>query len=107
MSNQKVNLVEKFSRFTDYCNARSVGEANDCYVKVVKLKGAFIWHHHENEDELFLVGKGRLLMKLRDGDVTIEEADFYIVPRAGEHSPVAEQESHVGLSDPRETLYTG
>ncbi len=107
MGNQKVNLVEKFSRFTDYCNPRIVGEVNDCYVKVVKLKGEFMWHHHENEDELFLVVKGRLLMKLRDGDVTIEEGEFYIVPRGVEHCPVAEQETHIVLIEPRETLNTG
>ncbi|HTC95562.1 MAG TPA: cupin domain-containing protein [Terriglobales bacterium] len=107
MGNQKVNLTEKFSRFTDYCNPRIVGEVNDCYVKVVKLKGEFMWHHHENEDELFLVVKGRLLMKLRDGDVTIEEGEFFIVPRGVEHCPVAELETHIVLIEPRETLNTG
>lgn len=107
MGNQKVNLAEKFNRFSDYCNPRIVGEVNDCYVKVVKLKGEFVWHHHENEDELFWVVKGRLLMKLRDGDVTIEEGEFFIVPRGVEHCPVAEQETHIVLIEPRETLNTG
>ena len=107
MKNQKVNLAEKFSRFSDYCNPRIVGEVNDCHVKVVKLKGEFIWHHHDNEDELFLVTKGRLLMKLRDGDITIEEGEFYIVPRGVEHCPVAEQEVHIVLIEPRSTLNTG
>jgi len=107
MKNQKVNLAEKFSRFSDYCNPRIVGEVNDCHVKVVKLKGEFIWHHHDNEDELFRVTKGRLLMKLRDGDITIEEGEFYIVPRGVEHCPVAEQEVHIVLIEPRSTLNTG
>lgn len=107
MKNQKVNLAQKFSRFTDYCNPRIVGEVNDCQVKVVKLKGEFIWHHHENEDELFLVTRGRLLMKLRDGDVTIDEGEFLIVPRGVEHCPVAEEEVHIVLIEPKSTLNTG
>ncbi|HZR29428.1 MAG TPA: cupin domain-containing protein [Terriglobales bacterium] len=107
MKTQKVNLAEKFTHFTDYCNPRIVGEVNDCHVKVVKLKGEFIWHHHENEDELFLVVKGRLLMKLRDGDVAIDEGEFFIVPRGVEHCPVAEQETHIVLIEPRSTLNTG
>ena len=108
MKNQKVNLAEKFSRFSDYCNPRIVGEVNDCHVKVVKLKGEFIWHHHDNEDELFLVTKGRLLMKLRDGDITIEEGEFYIVPRGVEHCPLAlTPEVRVLLLEPKGTLNTG
>jgi mannose-6-phosphate isomerase-like protein (cupin superfamily) len=107
MKNQKVNLAEKFSRFTDYCNPRVIGEVNDCQVKAVKLKGEFLWHHHENEDELFLVTKGRLLMKLRDGDVTIHEGEFLIVPRGVEHCPVAEEEVHIVLIEPKSTLNTG
>lgn len=107
MKNQKVNLAEKFSRFTDYYKPRIIGEVNDCQVKAVKLKGEFLWHHHENEDELFLVTRGRLLMKLRDGDVTINEGEFLIVPRGVEHCPVAEEEVHIVLIEPRATLNTG
>jgi len=103
----EVRKWEKFSRFSEYYKPRIVGEVNDCYVKVVKLKGEFVWHHHENEDELFWVVKGRLLMKLRDGDVTIEEGEFFIVPRGVEHCPMAEQETHIVLIEPRETLNTG
>jgi mannose-6-phosphate isomerase-like protein (cupin superfamily) len=107
MKTQKVNLAEKFSRFSDCWNPRIVGEINDCQVKVVKLKGEFIWHHHENEDEPFLVTKGRLIMKLRDGDVTIHEGEFLIVPRGVEHCPVAEEEVHIVLIEPKTTLNTG
>ncbi len=90
---EKVNLAEKFSKFTDYYNPRIVGELNDSHVKVVKLKGEFVWHHHENEDELFLVVKGELRMCLRDGDVVIRAGEFFIVPRGVEHMPVAEEET--------------
>jgi mannose-6-phosphate isomerase-like protein (cupin superfamily) len=107
MKNQKVNLAEKFSRFTDYYKPRIIGEVNDSLVKAVKLKGEFLWHHHDNEDELFLVTRGRLLMKLRDGDVTINEGEFLIVPRGVEHCPVAEEEVHVVLIEPKTTLNTG
>ena len=107
MKNKKVNLADKFSRFTDCWNPRIVGEVNDCHVKVAKFNGEFMWHHHENEDELFFVTKGRLLMKLRDGDVVVEPGEFLIVPRGVEHCPVAEQETHVVLIEPRTTLNTG
>jgi mannose-6-phosphate isomerase-like protein (cupin superfamily) len=104
---EKVNLAEKFSKFTDYYNPRIVGELNDSHVKVVKLKGEFVWHHHENEDELFLVVKGELRMCLRDGDVVIRAGEFFIVPRGVEHMPVAEEETHIVLIEPKSTLNTG
>ena len=103
----KVNLSEKFSSFSGYWRPKIVAELNDSYVKVVKLKGEFIWHHHENEDELFLVVSGRLLMRLRDGDVRINPGEFFIVPRGTEHMPVAEEETHVLLLEPKTTLNTG
>ena len=103
----KINVLEKFSRFDDTWNPKIVGELNGQQVKLVKLHGEFIWHKHDHEDELFLVTKGRLLMKLRDGDITIEEGEFYIVPRGVEHCPVAEQEVHIVLIEPRSTLNTG
>jgi mannose-6-phosphate isomerase-like protein (cupin superfamily) len=103
----KVNLTEKFSRFQDYWSPKIAGELNDSYVKLVKLKGEFIWHHHDNEDELFLVVKGKLLMKFRDRDVAVNEGEFIIVPRGVEHLPVAEEEVHLLLLEPKTTLNTG
>ncbi len=102
-----VNLREKFSHFPDYWNPRIIGEVNDCHVKAVKLKGEFIWHHHENEDELFLVVKGTLRMKFRGQEAVVHEGEFIIVPRGVEHCPVANQEAHVVLIEPRSTLNTG
>jgi mannose-6-phosphate isomerase-like protein (cupin superfamily) len=102
-----INLNEKFSRFSDYCNPRILGEVNDCHVKAVKLKGEFIWHHHENEDELFLVVKGTLRMKFRDQEAIVNEGEFIVVPRGVEHCPVADEEVHVLLIEPKSTLNTG
>jgi mannose-6-phosphate isomerase-like protein (cupin superfamily) len=107
MTYDKVNLAQKFSLFSDYCNPRIVGEINDCHVKVVKLKGEFVWHHHDKEDEMFLVIKGKLTMRLRDRDVIIGPGEFFIVPRGVEHMPVAEEETHIILIEPRGTLNTG
>jgi mannose-6-phosphate isomerase-like protein (cupin superfamily) len=104
---EPINLNDKFSRFTDYCNPRVIGEVNDCHVKVVKLKGEFIWHHHENEDELFLVVKGTLRMKFRDREAVVREGEFIIVPRGVEHCPVADEEVHIVLIEPKSTLNTG
>lgn len=102
-----INLKEKFSRFSDYCNPRIIGEVNDCQVKAVKLKGEFIWHHHDNEDELFLVVKGTLRMKFRDREAIVNEGEFVVVPRGIEHCPVAEEEVHIVLIEPKSTLNTG
>lgn len=104
---QAVNLREKFSAFEDYWNPRIAAELNDCYVKLAKLKGEFIWHYHENEDELFLVIKGRLRMCFREREVTLHEGEFLVVPRGVEHLPVAEEEVHVVLIEPKSTLNTG
>jgi mannose-6-phosphate isomerase-like protein (cupin superfamily) len=104
---ETINLKNKFSRFSDYCNPRVIGEVNDCHVKVVKLKGEFIWHHHDNEDELFLVVKGTLRMKFRDREAIVREGEFVIVPRGIEHCPVAEEEVHIVLIEPKSTLNTG
>ncbi len=103
----KVNLVQKFSLFHDYWNPKIVGELNDSYVKLVKLKGEFAWHHHETEDELFLVVKGSLLIKLRDQNIFLDEGEFVIIPRGVEHLPIAEEEAHVLLLEPKTTLNTG
>ena len=104
---QTVNLREKFGKFADYCNPRVIGEVNDCQVKAVKLKGEFVWHHHENEDELFLVMHGTLRMKFRDHEAVVREGEFLIVPRGVEHCPVADEEVHIILIEPRTTLNTG
>jgi mannose-6-phosphate isomerase-like protein (cupin superfamily) len=102
-----VNLKEKFSRFSDYCNPRIIGEVNDCHVKAVKLKGEFIWHHHDHEDELFLVVKGTLRMKFRDREAIVNEGEFVVVPRGVDHCPVADEEAHIVLIEPKSTLNTG
>jgi mannose-6-phosphate isomerase-like protein (cupin superfamily) len=102
-----VNLREKFAKFSDYCNPRVIGELNDCHVKAVKLKGEFIWHHHDNEDELFLVVKGTLRMNFRDREAIVNEGEFIIVPRGVEHLPVADEEVHILLLEPKSTLNTG
>lgn len=104
---EKVNLAHKFSLFSDYWNPRIAGELNGQYVKLVKFKDEFVWHHHENEDEMFLVVKGRMVMRLRDQEIVLEEGEFLIVPRGVEHQPVAEQEVQVLLFEPAETLNTG
>ena len=104
---EKVNLAQKFSVFNDYWSPKIVGEINDSYVKLVKLKGEFVWHHHETEDELFLVVKGSLLIKLRDQDIFLEEGEFVIIPRGVEHLPIAQDEAHVLLLEPKTTLNTG
>jgi mannose-6-phosphate isomerase-like protein (cupin superfamily) len=102
-----VNIAEKLSAIPDYWNPRIAGELNGQQVKLVKLKGEFVWHHHEHEDELFLVVKGELLMRLRDRDVTLREGEFFIVPKGVEHLPVAHEECHVVLLEPAGTLNTG
>jgi mannose-6-phosphate isomerase-like protein (cupin superfamily) len=104
---ETVNLSDKFSKFQDYWHPRMIGEVNDCHVKAVKLKGEFIWHHHDNEDELFLVVKGTLRMKFRDHEAVVREGEFVIVPRGVEHMPVADEEVHIVLIEPRTTLNTG
>jgi mannose-6-phosphate isomerase-like protein (cupin superfamily) len=104
---EAVNLSERFSRFTDYWSPKVVGELNYFHVKLVKVKGEFVWHHHDAEDEMFLVVKGRLLIELRDRDIWLEEGEFTIIPRGVEHKPVAEEEAHVLLLEPKSTLNTG
>jgi mannose-6-phosphate isomerase-like protein (cupin superfamily) len=104
---RKINLAEALSLINDYWSPRIAGELNESHVKLAKLKGEFVWHHHEQEDELFLVVKGRLLLKLRDGDIWLDEGEFIIIPRGVEHLPVAPEEVHVLLFEPKTTLNTG
>jgi mannose-6-phosphate isomerase-like protein (cupin superfamily) len=103
----KVNLTEKFALFDEYWSPKIVGGLNGQYVKLAKLKGEFVWHHHEAEDELFLVLEGRLIIRLRDRDVVLDPGEFLIVPRGVEHKPVAEKEVRVLLFEPMSTLHTG
>jgi len=104
---RKVNLAEKFALFADYWNPKIVGDLNDSHIKVAKLKGEFVWHHHQHEDELFLVIKGRLVIRLRDGEITLGPGEFVVIPRGVDHLPVAEEEVQVVLIEPKATLNTG
>ena len=103
----KVNLAEKFNLFNEYWSPRIVGELNGQYVKLAKFKGEFMWHSHTNEDELFLVVKGTLRIEFRDGSVTLNEGEFYIVPKGVEHKPIAVEEAHIMLLEPKSTEQTG
>ncbi len=102
-----VNLAAIFSRFSDHWSPKVIGDINDSQIKAVKLQGEFVWHRHDAEDELFLVHKGRLLMRFRDREVWVEQGEFLIVPHGVEHQPVAPEECEVILLEPRTTLNTG
>jgi mannose-6-phosphate isomerase-like protein (cupin superfamily) len=104
---EKVDLKEKLSLFDEHWSPKIVAELNDAYVKVVKFQDEFVWHHHDDEDELFLVVSGRMRMELRDGDVVLEPGELIVVPKGVEHRPVAEVETHVVLIEPKTTLNTG
>jgi mannose-6-phosphate isomerase-like protein (cupin superfamily) len=104
---QKVNLTREFDLLDQYWSPKVLGELNGQYVKIAKVRGEFIWHHHESEDELFLVVEGRLTIKLPDQDVNLEEGEIFIVPRGVEHKPVAEEEAHILLFEPQSTLHMG
>jgi mannose-6-phosphate isomerase-like protein (cupin superfamily) len=104
---EKVEVAEKFALFDEPWSPKIVAELNDAYVKVVKLEGEFVWHHHDDEDELFWVVSGRLRMELRDGEVVLEPGELLVVPKGVEHRPVAEGETHVVLIEPKTTLNTG
>ena len=107
MTIRKVNLTEMFGRFHEYWKPKIVGEVNDSLVKLVKFQGEFVWHHHDHEDELFLVVKGRMRMDLRDRQVIVGPGEFIIIPHGVEHKPVAEEETEVLLFEPNSTLNTG
>ena len=104
---EKVNLSEKFALFHDYWRPRIAGELNDAYVKLVKVKGEFVWHHHEQEDELFFIVSGRLLIQFRDREIWLDEGEFLIIPQGVEHRPVAPEEVHLLLLEPKTTINTG
>lgn len=103
----KVNMSEKFSRFDDLWNPKIVAELNGQHVKLAKIKGEFVWHTHDNEDEMFLVIKGSMTIELRDQRVTLNEGEFFIVPRGVEHRPIAVEEAHIMLFEPAGTVNTG
>ena len=107
----KVNVADKFSLFSDHYSPKIVGELNDAHVKLVKLQGEFVWHHHDNEDELFLVFKGELRMKIRESGTEREEiirpGEFIIIPRGVEHCPAADEETNIMLLEPKSTVNTG
>ena len=103
----KVNIAEKLSLFSEYWSPRIVGELNGQQVKLAKSRGTFVWHHHEDEDELFLVVKGHLRIEFRDRNVELDPGEFLIVPRGVEHRPVADEEAHILLIEPTGTPNTG
>jgi mannose-6-phosphate isomerase-like protein (cupin superfamily) len=104
---QTVNLADKFARFSDHWSPKLVGQVNGCAIKLVKLSGEFVWHHHDTEDEMFFVVKGRLRMKFRNGEQVVNPGEFIIVPHGVEHLPVAEGETEIMLVEPDTTLNTG
>lgn len=104
---KKVNLADKFNRFNDYWSPKIAGELNGQQVKLVKFKGPFTWHHHDNEDELFYVVKGSFIMELRDKNIEVNEGEFIIVPKGVEHRPNAREEVWVMLFEPATTVNTG
>lgn len=107
MNVDKVVLTDKFAQFTEHWSPKIVGELNGQHVKLVKFQGEFVWHHHEHEDEMFLVMHGAFDMQFRDRTVPLREGEFLIVPRGVEHRPVAAEEVWVMLFEPAGTLNTG
>ena len=107
MRPEKVNLQKKLALFEEHWSPKVVDELNGQHVKLVKLLGEFVWHHHDEEDELFLVVRGRFRMDFREESVWVEEGEFIVVPRGVEHRPVADEEAHVLLFEPASTLNTG
>ncbi|EKD46116.1 MAG: hypothetical protein ACD_69C00009G0001 [uncultured bacterium] len=104
---QKININNKLSLFSNYWSPKIIADLNDSYIKLAKFKGQFVWHKHVNEDELFFVIKGRLLIKLRDQDINLNEGEFVVIPKSVEHLPIAEEEAHILLIEPKTTLNTG
>ncbi len=104
---EAVNLAQKLTLFQEYWSPKVVGELNENYLKVVKVKGEFVWHKHDEDDELFLVLKGRLVIQLRDQDITLNEGELVVIPKGVEHRPVAEDEVHMMLIEPKTVVNTG
>jgi mannose-6-phosphate isomerase-like protein (cupin superfamily) len=104
---KQVNLPQKFKEFQDFWSPKIVGELNDSYVKLVKLKGEFVWHRYAKEDELFLITKGQLTIKLRSKDINLSKNEFFVVPKGVEHKPVARREAQVVLIEQKTARNTG
>jgi mannose-6-phosphate isomerase-like protein (cupin superfamily) len=106
-----INIAQKLSLFSDHFSPKIVGQVNDLHVKITKMKGEFMWHHHDREDEMFLIVKGTLHMKIRENGAEREElihpGEFIIIPHGVEHFPFADEEVHMMLIEPKETLNTG
>lgn len=102
-----VNFLSELEKVTDYWSPRVVGQVNDQYVKIAKVKGSLTWHKHDNEDELFLILKGRLVIEYEDTRVTLEQGDFHVVPKGKMHNPVAEAECWLALIETKTTTHTG
>ncbi len=102
-----VNLAEKFSRFSDQWSPKIIADLNDSHVKLAKVQGEFVWHRHAEEDELFIVIRGQLTIELRDGPVTLRPGELVVIPKGVEHRPVASEECHVMLIEPKNTRHTG
>ncbi len=104
---KKVNLKEKMGLIKEHWSPKIAGELNDSYIKLAKIKGEFIWHHHDQEDELFFVVKGKLIIRLKNQDVHLKEGEFFIIPKGVEHLPVAEEEVEIMMIEPKTTVNTG
>jgi len=102
-----INLARKFTLFHDHWHPRIIADLNDSHVKLAKVQGEFVWHSHADEDELFLVLKGRLVIELRDGKLTLDPGEMVVIPKGVEHRPVAEEEVHLMLVEPRVIKHTG
>lgn len=103
----RINLAEKFGKFSEHWSPRVIGQLNDLHIKIAKIQGEFIWHSHEDTDELFMVHKGRLIIRYRDGEVTLEPGDIHVVPKGVEHLPFASEECEIIMIEPAGTLNTG
>ncbi|MCW2540467.1 MAG: cupin [Frankiales bacterium] len=107
MANQPIDLREKLSRFSEHWSPKVIARLNDYEIKLAKLKGEFVWHTHEDTDELFLVLEGELTIQLRDGDVVLGPGQLFVVPRGVEHCPIADGEVHTVLIEPAGVVNTG
>lgn len=104
---KKINISEKFELIDDHWTPKIIAELNGQYVKLAKVQGEMVWHSHAEEDEMFLVFKGKLTLKFRDGEVELSEGEMYVVPRGVEHLPIAEEETWLMLFEPKSTAHTG
>tara|TARA_Y100000994_G_scaffold64081_1_gene52139 strand:+ start:185 stop:583 length:399 start_codon:yes stop_codon:yes gene_type:complete len=107
MSSKKINLKEKFSKFTEYWSPKIIAEMNDYQFKVVKIKGEFTWHDHKDTDETFLVIEGEMTIKLRDNDIKLSKGEMYVVPKGFKHKPYAEKECKILIIEPKDVINTG